>query len=50
MNAPLDDTVTVDVEEKKSQVKDEDGKYHFHYEFDSTPVVVDDKKALVEEA
>lgn len=43
--APIDDTVTVDMDEVKKGKTDE--KFEFHFEFDNA-VVVDDKKALIE--
>jgi len=50
VSAPIDDTITVDDEENvKGGKKLGDNKYEFHFEFDNA-VVVDDKKALVEEA
>jgi len=53
IEAPLDDSVSVDddaTEKGAKQKNKKDGnKYEFHFEFDNT-VVVDDKKALVEDA
>jgi len=46
ISAPIDDSVIVDVNEKKN-VKDEE-KFDFHFEMDNA-VVVDDKKVLISE-
>jgi len=42
---PIDDTVTVDMEEEKKEKTDENLEFHFEFE---NAVVVDNKKALVE--
>jgi len=54
VTAPMDDSVNVDANDDINATKDggkklDDNKYEFHFEFDNS-VVIDDKKALVEEA
>lgn len=49
VSAPMDDSVTVDVEKAKKGTKKNVGELDFHFEFDNT-VTVDDKKPLIEDA
>ena len=48
VSTPMDDSVDV-AENTKAPAEKKDSNLDFHFEFDNT-VVIDDRKALVEEA